>query len=382
MRDHLTSLRECYFKDIANQVSSCDAQFIVLTHLLPDRPEFFLALEEIAPISMIIAIPYSIHQPTCYALQNKYNILTPSLDNLRNKHYLLEILKKNIQSSKPVIIIEIGGYFASVICEANKILPSNLLGVIEDTEAGLLQYLKYEDQLPCPIISVARSSLKETEDFLVGASCLYSTEKLLRATGFPIGGKYSLVLGYGKVGRGVAYALHRHHCPVLVYDTDPIQRIKALSEGFKIPSKSQAFYQAEIIYGATGNNSIVGDDFTKIRNGALLVSCSSKDQEFDLNHLNSLYHKKAIIDGIDQYQNDDHMLYLAASGQPVNFIDGAVIGPMLALVQAEMIMAIKDLFSLQGRKGLFETNKETKSILAEKWMDYFCDSTTGRYKNV
>ncbi len=51
--------------------------------------------------------------------------------------------------------------------------------------------------------------LKETEDFLVGSSCLFSTGRLLREAGFLIDGKQALILGFGKVGRGLAHALLR-----------------------------------------------------------------------------------------------------------------------------------------------------------------------------
>ncbi|CAN5423246.1 adenosylhomocysteinase [soil metagenome] len=382
MRDHLTALRKLYFADIAKLVPLCDVHFIVLTHLLNDRPEFLSALEQIAPILTIIAIPYSIHHSTLHKLQDKYTIRTPSLDDLRNKDYLLQILNQYNNPFKPIVIIEIGGYFAHILSEAYNTLHINILGVIEDTEAGYLQYERVGDNLPCPVISVARSELKTTEDFLVGASCLYSTEKLLRETGFLIEGKRSLVLGFGKIGRGLSHALLRRHCPVLVYDIDPIRRINALSEGFKTPDKEQALCQTEIIFGATGKKSIVGEEFNKIRNGTLLVSCSSKDLEFDLDHLHTFYHKEPIMEGLDRYQRNDHVLYLAASGQPINFIDGAVIGPVLALVQAEMIIAIKMLLTLQNQQGLFETSQETKKILAEKWLNHFCDHSTGRYKNV
>ncbi len=377
MRDILSQFRGDYFAELASLVGKQDIQLIVLTHLLDDRPELLEALEGIAEIKMVIAIPYSIHQVTYEQLKGRYNIVTPTLAQLYDTEYLGQLLQQ--ANPKPTILLEIGGYFAKALAQA-KALPEHIIGVIEDTEMGHREYLQHLDQIACPVVSVARSVLKETEDFLVGSSCLFSTEKVLRQAGFPIEGKRSLVLGFGKVGRGIAHSLLRHHCPVLVYDTDPIKRINALSEGFQIPHKQQALSEAEVIYGATGVQSIQGEDISYLRRGALLVSCSSKDIEFDLGYMNQYYQKQQMADHLLRYKNGAHSFYLAREGRPINFIDGAVIGPALALVQAEIMLAIPRVLALKKQRGLFETDLATKKLLAEKWLNYFSDDLTGRYR--
>ena len=80
-----------------------------------------------------------------------------------------------------------------------------------------------------------------------------------------IEGKKALVLGFGKIGRGLAYALHRRSCLVSVYDTNPIRRIQALSEGFNITEKILGLGENDLIFGATGNYSIKVS-FTEIYN--------------------------------------------------------------------------------------------------------------------
>lgn len=379
MQSMLKQLRTKYFTAIANLVPKADIQIVILTHFLEDRPELIEAISAIAPISLLIAIPYSIHQSTLVELEKIYPVATPTLEQLYDKTYLITILTKHLKKAKPFIILEIGGYFAPVLQEIKKHLSMNLLGVVEDTEAGHRRYEKISHTVISPIISVARSELKNSEDFLVGTSCLYSTEKLFRKNGFPIEGKPSLVLGFGKIGRGIAHALSKNYCPVAVDDTNPVRCISALSEGFQIPNRNQALKKAEIIYGATGTCSIKAEDFKLLRDGALLVSCSSKDIEFDLAYLKKNYYLKPINETLDCYENAHQQIYLAAKGTPINFVDGAVIGPVLALVQAEIIIAIKQLLELNGRPGLFETDHETKKMLAEKWLDFFRDEQSGHY---
>lgn len=157
-----------------------------------------------------------------------------------------------------------------------------------------------------------------------------------------------------------------------------------MSEGFHIPDRKTALQNADIIYGATGTCSVTEKDFAKLKNGAALISCGSKDTEFDITALRKCYTKTNVFEDLDCYRKKEKSIYLAADGTPINFIDGAIIGPVLALTQAEIILAIKDVIALHhsGKTGIFETNKETKDLLATKWLEHFLDSATGSYRHV
>lgn len=369
MRNMLQKTREKYFKEIASLVTNFDGHFIVLTHLLPDRTELLDAISSIAPIAMIIAIPYSTDQEVLEKLSHTYHIVTPSLEQILDTIYLQKIIN-NLIKSKRTIILEIGGYFAQALAEVNTQLDSRLIGVIESTEAGHRQYEKIQD-LVYPVISVSRGSLKKTEYALVGTSCIFSIEQLFRELNCVMGCKKALIMGYGKVGRGLARSLLGRHCLVSIYDHDAIARILALSEGYRIPEKYEGLRDAEIILGATGNLSITAEDFPHIKNGAILVSCSSKNNEFDLPYLNKNYQRHEIHKNVDLYVNDHHQFYLLGQGTPINFLDAAVIGPVLALIQAEVIFAINSILQFQNQKGLFEVSENDRQLLAQKWLKYF-----------
>jgi len=379
MYNILEPSRKQYFQKVAELVPHFNGQFIVLTHLLPDRPELLNAIRSIAPIAMVVAIPYSTNLATLHRLQIEYHVATPTLDELRNPLYINELLTK-INAHKELIILEIGGYFASTLPTLYERLQGKLIGVVESTEAGHRQYERIQN-LPCPVISVSRGSLKRSEYSLVGSSCLFSTERLVRRAGFILDGKNAAVLGYGKVGNGLARSLMRYHCKSYIYDTNPILRLLAISEGYQAPEKDVVLAQAEIIFGATGNQSIAATDFAKIRHGALLVSCSSKDIEFDLNFLNKNYQREELFDNFDLYHNDHQYFYLLGKGMPINFLDNAVMGPILALVQAEVIYGIKRVMDLKGERGIFEIAEEDRKTLALMWLKYFNDNTLGYQHN-
>lgn len=374
MKDLLKETKLRYFLEVADRVPKCDIQFIILIHIVSDLEELLQAFEAISPIACVIAIPYSIDQSSYQDLRAKFNIIRMDLDKLLDKTSLIKNIMPHLNLQKQTIIVEIGGYFAEAINDLYELLGNNLLGVIEDTEAGHRRYenILNEKQLPCPVISVARSVLKTTEDFLVGKTCLFSAEKLLRQAGLSLHGKSSLVLGYGKIGRSLAYALRSFHNAITIYDTDAVKCVSAISEGFRVISKIEALRQAHYIYGAAGQQSISSDDFQYIKSGAVLFSCSSKQVEIDIGGLKSMYQHRKFINNLDLYKNNDNCFYVAADGYPINFIDpDARIGPVITLTHAELIFAVKYLILRQAPKGMFEINNQDKKFLADKWLQYF-----------
>lgn len=87
---------------------------------------------------------------------------------------------------------------------------------VEDTENGFRRYLEL-GKPPCPVLrpvsrfSVARSPLKEPEDYLVGQSVVFSTEALIRSGSDILQGGAACVIGFGKLGSSIARTLHVKH---------------------------------------------------------------------------------------------------------------------------------------------------------------------------
>jgi adenosylhomocysteinase len=375
----LAQIRQAFFESISSTVGSRKGQIIVLTHLLDDRPELLAALERIAPIAVIIAIPYSVHEATYEELKSRYTILRPSLDELRTREFILATLSSHL-NSLPTCIVEIGGYFAPWLNEIRSEFGCKIIGFQEDTESGHRAYLT-KQPLPYPVLSVARSPLKQAEDHLVGPSCCYSAEKILREQGVLLRNRSALVIGYGKVGRGTAQGLLQRGLPTQAFDIDPIRNTVAAGDGMLIPSESAIFETANIIFGCTGAQSLSRSDLARLQSGTFLVSCSSKDVEFDLNGLQEDYSSEKIGDNIELFQKDNQKLFLLAKGTPVNFLDNAVIGPALSLVQAEIIMSLGEIFDGKVKHSgeIEEASESTRKHIAKIWQEMFFDPKTGGY---
>jgi adenosylhomocysteinase len=379
----LYEMRRKFFMDIAAKVGPVrDSVQVVITHFLPDRPELLEAFSAVSPIAALVAIPYSIVPDVLQQLKGLYNVLTPTLAELRDQTYMLALVRKVVDDhpGKRIIFNEIGGYFAPFLNAIAAEFGAKVVGCVEDTQNG---HVRYENArpLPYPVISVARSTLKEGEDTLVGPSCYFSTDRLMRALGVILSPRRALIVGYGKVGRGMAFSLQDNGCTPLVYDINPIRNGVAHGDGMFIPERLQALQGCDIIFGCTGVTSVGGPDFELLDEGCFLVSCSSKDVEFDLKTLNQDFTKTNLIPKVDKFtsKKTGRSIYLLGEGTPINFLDGAVFGPALTLVQAEIIVAVRAVVDLVATGELTELDIGSRKNIAGAWQAAFIDPKTGSF---
>lgn len=368
-----------FFARVAAEVTLQDVKLIILNHALPDLPDLLEAANAIAPVSLFIPVPYSVNPEVLPRIAKNFPVATPSMEQLLDHETLAGIVRPHLQDGRTAIL-EVGGYFAPALPRLKAEFGERIIGFVEDTEAGHRRYLRAEP-LPYPVMSVARSPVKQHEDSLVGPACAFSAERLLKSRSMYLQARRCLVLGYGKVGRGAASSLAGRHNAVTVYDMNPIRRTVAMGDGFRIPQREQALAQADLIFGCTGATSLHAADFPLLKSGAILVSCSSKRHEFDLAALNRDYARSEVAPSIDRFDRGDQTIYLLAGGAPVNFLDGGVGGPALPLVQAEILMAIGELLNApRDNSRITEIGEDRRKRLAELWIDTFCDPKSGSYR--
>ena len=386
MKNLVDKRKKAFFKNIYNKYlpdKYNKVQFVVLTHVVLDLVDFYNELGNYGEIRLLMPIPYSLDTRVLDLLSKKTTqVEILKLDQLSDPVYLLEIFKKNVDSNKETIIVEVGGYFAPIINQIKECMGENLLGVVEDTEAGHLMYSNL-NELNVPVYSVARSDLKSPEDALIGTSCVCATKKLIRKNKGLFNNHTALVLGYGKIGQGIARVLHLLHKRVLVYDTNPILRALALSHGFSIPTRQNAIKQANFIYGATANHSIKLRDLELLQNGAVLISCSSRAKEYDIDSFEKKYGKLKISRNLERYEKGNYNFYLAAYGLPINFKNGKIlVGPIISLVRGEIAMCVTKLMSsAKIEHEVMEISYKEKQELSFLWLNYFVDKKRGGYKS-
>ncbi len=342
---------------------------IVISHIVPDCKEYLEAINYICPILKLIPKPNSIDKETFEEIKDKYSMLRVTRDEIDTNYELKKAIK---ESDKNIIIFDIGGYFSRWI-QKNIELSNKIKFIIEDTENG---YQKYENlKTNIPILSVARSPLKDNEDNLVGESVVFSSDVLLRKMGEIIEYKKCGIIGYGKIGESIGKNLLQKGVKPIVYDQNAIKQIRAYNQMCNIGTKNEIINNSEVIFLATGNHSLNINDFRKIKNGTYIFSVTSSDDELDSSYLDKEYEIEEVVHYIFKYSNENNYFYLVQKGNAVNFIHNAVMYDFIYLVMSEMIVAAQALkdnkVNYTEDKKILELDDTTRAKIAEIWLDIF-----------
>lgn len=272
-------------------------------------------------------------------------------------------------------IIDMGGYFSHVALDLAKKFDKQIVGIVEDTENG---HQKYEALLGrknsfdnlVPVISVARSSLKEPEDALVGQAIVFSAEVMMRSHGLILLGKRVGVIGFGKIGRSIAFSLLSRGSRVDVFDSNPILLASALSLGFHTSSRANFLSSADILFCATGNKSLSSADEIYFKDGLHIFCATSADDELsaclrykiDTSSLLVRQHTSKIF-------LKNKYIYIHNKGNSVNFLHGAVVDRFIELVQGEIIYSMGSLQDAP-RNAISYLPDRDKKFIAEKWISH------------
>lgn len=359
-----------YFRRVTNQMPASRRPAVVLvTHLLPERPLFVTATARLGSLAAMLPKPKSADPAALaeVALMAPCDVL--DRHRLSQPDHAVAYLESRA-AGRDLVILDVGGYFAPALETVCESFSGRVLGVVEDTENGLRRYLSLP-KLPCPVFSVARSPLKDPEDFLVGQSVVFSAEALIRARGDIMQGRPACVIGFGKVGSSIARMLHAKNVPVTVYDTDPVRMAQALAQGFRTAGRVGALAGAGIVVCATGNLALTADDFPAVPNGSYIASVTSADDELDLTGLASLYEQHPAGQHVTRYSTTGHYFYVLNSGNAVNFLHGACVGPFIYLVQAEILAALSLLAAGDREPGLHECPGTIRQSIAATWLKVF-----------
>jgi len=163
-------------------------------------------------------------------------------------------------------------------------IANNVVGVSEETTTGVhrLYAMAKEGKLLFPAINVNDAVTKSKFDNLYG--CKHSLpDGIMRATDVMIAGKQALVLGYGDVGKGCAFALKAAGARVCIAEIDPICALQACMEGIPVVRKEDVLSTCDIFVTATGNKDIImAEDMAKMKNNAIVSNIGHFDNEIDM----------------------------------------------------------------------------------------------------
>lgn len=367
-----------YFSHLVSTLGrSKDVNVVAVAHMVPNTISFAPALDDIATLSAILAKPKSVARPEYNQLIDAgFKVLELSREWAACPIKVVETLKQLGLDGKKLIILDIGGYFAASIDEIAKQFSGTILGVLEGTENGVQ---KYEANSPhsTQIVMVARSPLKLPEDYLVASSVVFSIEATLREEAEILQTRSAAVLGYGRVGSSIAEILRNRGINTLVFDNNPIKLAEAAARGFRACRHlSTALEHSSLVVCASGKRALDLKGFAMLRDGCVVASVTSADDEFDLASLQPGYIRTNVSKGLSRYHENrageaGRTFYLIADGNAANFLHGAVIGPAMQLIEGEKLAAIKALITAEltnGVEQITELSIKARTTVADIWI--------------
>jgi len=355
-----------------------NAHSIILQHIRSTTIEYVDRVNSVYPVDLVIAICYSADPESVKILRAKgYDVYVPqSIDEMLNQLWK-RVAEKAKSVSYPVVVQEVGGYFADWTRELSAV--PNFKGCVEDTANGLWRYQAAAAKKPLalPVISMADTPLKHVEDALIGDACVYSLEKVMRTQMASIlEGVRCGVIGWGHIGKSAAAALAGRHAIVSIYDINPVVNMLAYAQGYYPMPLAQMMSDVDIIIGCSGRRSIRVADLDALRNGIILCSGASKNIEFDLEGFTSVCDIQEIAAdkpdrcAIQKYtvRKTGKWFYILDKGTPVDFLDMPLQGAILDCTCSELFVCVRELVSKPHDPGIISLTDDLQMIVAKKWL--------------
>ena len=202
-------------------------------------------------------------------------------------------------------------------------MGAGIIGVTEETTTGVhrLYEMARDDALLFPAINVNDSVTKSKFDNKYG--CRHSLiDGIKRATDVLIGGKVTVVCGYGDVGKGCAESLRGPGARVLGTQIDPICALQAAMDGYQVATMEDVVSTADIFISATGNKDVLtAEHMSQMKHQAIVGNIGHFDNEIDMAGLARVpgIRRLNIKPQVDEWQfPDGHGVIVLSEGRLLN----------------------------------------------------------------
>ncbi len=202
-------------------------------------------------------------------------------------------------------------------------MGADIIGVTEETTTGVhrLYEMARDNTLLFPAINVNDSVTKSKFDNKYG--CRHSLiDGIKRATDVLIGGKVTVVCGYGDVGKGCAESLRGQGARVIVTEIDPICALQAAMDGYQVATMEDVVATADIFVTATGNRDVItAEHMSQMKHQAIVGNIGHFDNEIDMAGLARTPGIRRIVikPQVDEWQfTDGHAVIVLSEGRLLN----------------------------------------------------------------
>ena len=214
---------------------------------------------------------------------------------------------------------------ASVAADGGRFtrMGAGIIGVSEETTTGVhrLYEMARDGSLLFPAINVNDSVTKSKFDNKYG--CRHSLiDGINRGTDVLIGGKVTVVCGYGDVGKGCAESLRGQGARVVITEIDPICALQAAMDGYQVATVEDVVATADIFITATGNKDVItAAHMNAMKHLAIVGNIGHFDNEIDMAGLARTpgIHRVTIKPQVDEWRfADGHAVIVLSEGRLLN----------------------------------------------------------------
>ena len=202
-------------------------------------------------------------------------------------------------------------------------MGAGIVGVTEETTTGVhrLYDMARDGTLLFPAINVNDSVTKSKFDNKYG--CRHSLiDGIKRATDVLIGGKVTVVCGYGDVGKGCAESLRGQGARVIITEIDPICALQAAMDGYQVARLEDVVASADIFVTATGNRDVItAAHMAAMKHQAIVGNIGHFDNEIDMAGLETWpgITRENVKPQVDEWRfADGHGVIILSEGRLLN----------------------------------------------------------------
>jgi adenosylhomocysteinase len=273
-----------------------------------------------ADVVLCASNPLSTQDDVAAALVEEFDIAVFAIKGEDNDTYYSHI--EAAVDHKPQLTMDDGADVIGVLHSARREQLGDIIAGTEETTTGVirLKALEQDGALGFPIIAVNEAKTKHLFDNRYGTG-QSTIDGIIRATNVLLAGKRFVVAGYGWVGRGVASRARGMGSHVIVTEVDPLRALEAQMDGFEVLPVERAAEVGDIFCTATGDKSVLtGEQFARMKDGAILANTGHFDVEIDKPALRSLAGEtREARQFVEEFTlADGRRLYLIADGRLVN----------------------------------------------------------------
>jgi adenosylhomocysteinase len=222
----------------------------------------------------------------------------------------------SLLSHRPEVIVDDGAQTIRLAhTERPDLLPA-MAGATEQTTSGVrpLRTMEREGALRIPVVAANDARTKSLFDNAhgTGQSVVLAVADLLDE---PWGGIDVVVVGFGRVGSGVARHAAALGARVTVTEVDPVAALQAAYAGYSVEALARAATHADVLISTTGvAHTVTADDLSRLPDGAAVAVGGGAAQEISLQH--------AFRDGAEETSRSGAVSRLRlANGRTIRVLD-------------------------------------------------------------